>query len=139
MTPKLTDEQIIMALKYCTKDNGICNRNCPLWKNLTACVCARDCNISLMRMALVLINLLKEENREITRKFNSQQKVYSDLHHIIQSHAEELKTVKAEAYKEFAERLKEKKRIRCVGHGDYDYAVDVYDIDRVYDEMVNDE
>ena len=122
MTPeKLTDEQIIKDLPKILFGGHGC-RKCKFYSlggdercGVKGCIIARN--------ALDLINHLKADNE---RMINS-------------GYALDIRTVKTEAYKEFAERLKEKKRIRCVGHGDYDYAVDVYDIDRVYDEMVNDE
>lgn len=47
-----------------------------------------------------------------------------------------IETCKAEAIKEFAERLKEKKNAVCAGHGLTTYAVDEYDIDCILKEMV---
>ena len=57
------------------------------------------------------IERLREEKQEIKDNFDCQQTVYLDLSKIIKEQADELKTAKSEAIKEFAERLKDEMRL----------------------------
>jgi len=68
---------------------------------------SRD-NRELLDRAADYIETLEREYESLTEKFNCQQTVYADLSKIIKDQAEELKTAKAEAYKEVFERLGEK-------------------------------
>ena len=92
----MTSDEIKKALECCSEHEGCHN-----------CLCENECgDLSVVTTeALNYINKLEAEKKEITEKFNCQQKVYSDLHYIIQSHAEEIKTVKSEAFKELAEAI----------------------------------
>ena len=91
----MTSDRIKKALGHCEFDN--CS-GCPL-------AGIGECYNIAVKEALNYINKLESEVESITMKLNCQQKVYSDLHYIIQSHAEEIKTVKSEAIKEFAKKL----------------------------------
>lgn len=64
--------------------------------------------IDLINRQQTEIERLREEKQAITDNFNCQQTVYLDLSEIIKKQANELKTAKSEAIKEFAERLKSK-------------------------------
>nr|DAG32069.1 MAG TPA: hypothetical protein [Bacteriophage sp.] len=85
---KFTDEEIIKALEYCSEPCSDCDE-CPLY------YCAYCSSFGLHRYALYLINRQKAF-------IESQNELISKL-------ALVGKNAKAEAYKEFAERLKEKK------------------------------
>jgi predicted Zn-dependent peptidase len=54
------------------------------------------------------------------------------------TYADNIDKIKAEAIKEFAEKLKKKKNTVCAGHGITTYAVEEYDIDCLLKEMVGD-
>ena len=92
MSNKLTDKEIVKALECCPK-NIICGE-CPLCGK-------KDCMNKLYINALDLINRLQAENED-----------YKALYEGLKAeHIETIKAIKhckAEAYKEFAERLKEK-------------------------------
>jgi hypothetical protein len=67
---------------------------------------------SLLRYALDYINRLEKENEELKYKvkkwkenYECSQVIVGDFREIINKQAKELKTAKAEAYKEFAEEL----------------------------------
>ena len=87
----MTDSEIVKALECCIKGNCI-TKNCPL--EGTEDISSR-CEAKLMRSALDLINRLQTENEE-------KQKVIDNFKDIGKLYSE----IKAEAYKEFAERLK---------------------------------
>ncbi len=115
---KLTDSEIVKALECCTqgRDIKVC-WDCPLYVDLET---ARECCEKLNTNALDLINRLQAENEQLKREIESLEsiqeispeakhfvdtkanKVISLLNEVIKSQDQ----IKAEAYKEFAERLK---------------------------------
>ena len=94
MDKKLTDSEIVKALEVC--DNSFCE-DCKYHDKLFNC---RD---NLIRDALDLINRLQAENERLGITVNSYKKMYEDIQHL------EMKVdkIKAEAYKECIEKVKE--------------------------------
>ena len=90
----MTDEQIVEALKYCSKGETICFM-CPLYNKTDHCV------DMLAKNALDLIN---RQQAEIERL----EKIRKADNNLITSLNKCYETAKAEAYKEFTEKLKEK-------------------------------
>lgn len=89
MPDKLTDSEIVKALECCIGFDSCEERQCPMVKE-----CGKDID-SVYKYALDLINRLQAENERLKGA-----KV--KLHKLI---PKMIKTAKAEAYKEFAERL----------------------------------
>ena len=99
MPDKLTDKEIVKALECCNKNDC---RTCPYGKyNVTGWCCMPK----VRKDAIDLINRLQAENEELHKKYDDT--VLLDGNIVQQVH-ELLITAKAEAYKEFADRLKEK-------------------------------
>ena len=120
----MTDNEIIKALECCTQQAG-CN-GCPLLNSIQmkyrgGYACAEE----MRKCALDLINRLQAENERLNEKVD----FVGDLKNI-------RKQIKAEAYKEFAERLKEKAYTYSDITGYQSTVVDVNEIDGVYEEMV---
>ena len=113
MDKKPTDSEIVKALECCIIDH-LCN-NCPL-NNRRA-----DC-LKIEQYALDLINRLQKELD-----------IMSEEHLDI---LERLETAKAEAYKEFAERVKKGKQYSIERH---ENIVPVAVIDWIKKELVGDE
>ena len=120
---KFTDEEVIKALELCSKSLSIktCQK-CPFYLQ-TNCVSALKLNaIDLINRQKAEIEKLQEEFLLIFEKMESEYDA----------------KIKAEACKEFADKLKEKRwNAECrVG---YVQVVDVGDIDEVLKEMVGEE
>ena len=113
---KLTDNDIKKALECCSKK--IC-KQCP---NFSEDI---ECSEKLIILALDLINRLQAENEELKSAINGF-RGYEDK-------------IKAEAYKEFAERLKTEyaKGMNWFKKKE-SYYVDVGDIDNLLKELVGD-
>ena len=95
---KLTDSEIIKALSICSNENGICSE-CPYSDDYT------NCNTRIATDTLDLINRQKAENERLCMELD-EVIIAKDL---LFDEAEALiKKTKAEAVKEFAERLKKK-------------------------------
>jgi len=128
---KLTDEEIIKALECCSTPCCKCDE-CPLY-----CVGVNCSSFELHRYALDLINRQKTENDKLNGE------LISALSELSLTRAS-LNNAKAEAYKEFAERLKEEMRLEddcdyncqecCYECNDY-----VIAIDNLLKEMVGEE
>lgn len=89
---KLTDNEIVKALECCVGDNDGKNCfDCPLWE-------IDDCQERLLLDALGIINRLQVNNERLTTAHPK----------TIESIKKMRDKAKAEAYKEFAERLKKK-------------------------------
>lgn len=107
MPDKLTDKEIVKALEICSKYTDVRNcENCPLKPN---------CDVNVLEtLSLDLINRLQAENEKneniirladktiATQNANIDRLNYENLQMIAS-----IKHLKSEAYKEFAERLKE--------------------------------
>ena len=110
----MTDNEIIKALELCTSTG--CETACPMFDNGIGST--TECRFSMLAKALSIINRQKAE---------------------IESQREYLNVskIRAEAIKEFAERLKERKYLSSEwSHGEHPYVVEESDIDDVLDEMV---
>ena len=117
MDKKPTDNEIIKALECCSSGDSGCEKDCPLSKECDSPIKSGE---KIMQSALDLINRQKAEierlhkNIDVLRTVNKSQKGLVEMCE---------KTAKAEAYKEFAERLKEYREI--VGY-DRDLKCDIY-------------
>ena len=100
---QFTDEEIIKALELCNKpaDPEICE-NCPFCSDF-------KCLYILKANALKLINRQKAEIEKLENARKKQAQFLSEERGQKYELIDKLSQVKAEAYKEFAERLKEKK------------------------------
>ena len=128
---KYTDEEIIKALEYCNADRNECDK----------CVFQRECESNpfysaVAEHALELINRQKSEIEKLRAKVETRTQEKLALGRI---YTQKLKTVKYEtfyeAYKEFAERIRE-----CCDLNN-DLSTDAWlsviaDIDGVLKEMV---
>lgn len=158
----LTDEQVIKALECCVKDDegvrGSCNKNCPLFGSDV------DCTTFLRRIALDLINRkdkvnklsakeivdlkikLKEQQAEIERrraKCNLPKEGFFNVlcgalvyTKTLEEYNQFRRTIKVEAIKEFAERLKEHTTTARFEQGKYSYEIiTAQSIDNLVKEM----
>ena len=107
MPDKLTDSEIIKALECCSEENKC--RQCPYYnKGNFKCL-----NYKFFKDLLDLINRLQAENERLKKSLKEQGKrlaiergqKYEQIDIIIKL-KDQLITAKAEAYKEFADRLK---------------------------------
>ena len=120
----MTDNEIIKALGCCQhrSDVIICSSNCPLFEWCED----EDNDDNVCNLALDLINRLQAE--------------ISVKNKLLDIAEEKFKHIKAEAYKEFAERLKERKYLDDGwSHGEHPYVVEESDIDDVYEELVGED
>ena len=134
---KFTDEEIVKALECCAKSktNGDCAAlNCPCFK-YEMCIFVDD-DLGLQNCALDLINRQKAEladNERLNKKVDELSEVLSDTIKI------RYKEAKTEAYKEFAERLRETSELfYCIemGKSRYAVAVETSEIDNLLKEMI---
>ena len=123
---KLTDEEIIKALEYCNADRNECDK----------CVFQRECESNPFYSAVAehALDLINRQKAEIER-LKKEVSVTRDAYISIQDRYEHAKT---EAYKEFAERIRE-----CCAFND-DLSADTFlsvtaDIDCVLKEMTGEE
>jgi hypothetical protein len=113
---KFTDDEIIKALECCADEDAACS-DCPLGIDY-------DCRQRLCLCALETINHLNEENERITLEyagFKAGVNHFADISKMLYNEA------RAEAIREFAERLKAEVLL-----ADF-YSVD--DIDNLVKEM----
>ncbi len=130
----MTDKEIIKALECCSKNPLNC-RECG-YKGR----CNRiDCYDYLKRDAFDLINRQKVEIERLQKEVNLVSALFQDLQ-------ERTDEIKAEAYKEFAEKIKKsiKENVdeawhRDDGNGIYDAEYVLDDIDNLLKEMVGEE
>ena len=108
----MTDNEIIKALECCCKNNNC--EGCPLDYLTFSSQCASELAIK----SLDLITRLQAENERLS-------KITRPL----------IAEIKAEAYKEFAERLKEKSFQSFGNYGITRDVVEVCDIDNLVKEM----
>jgi hypothetical protein len=145
----MTDNEIVKALECCASGDDGCEKGCPLQGK---CISPIRGSEQIMQNALDLINRLQEENERLNFVRTKDQMRYQektsrqaetncalyDLHDKAIKEVKELevklKTAKSEAYKEFAERLKEK-----YGYYDWENKCIVYpedEIDNLLKELV---
>lgn len=115
---KFTDEEVIKAFKQCMSDAFLKCDGCP-YRGRRPCTLMKDDILELIKRQKAEL----EDLREI---------VYTDR-------TEAIKHLKAEAVKEFAERLKGKKTSICAGHGMSTDVVYIGHIDAVAKEMIGEE
>ena len=105
---KYTDEEIIKALECCAKSktNGDCvTLNCPCFKD-GMCIFVDD-DLGLQNYDLDLINRQKAEIENLEKQMDWLTGYNKNLMDANTALSEEILETKAEAYKEFAERIKE--------------------------------
>ena len=131
----MTDKEIIKAL-------GCCHITC----GCSECAyvdCPEDCVETMKLDALNLINRQKAEIERLREELASKGLKYSLLEREkaedISGFIDDLKLARAEAIKEFAERLKKEKYSVCAGHGMSECVVSVYDINNLVKEMVGEQ
>lgn len=122
----MTDNEIIKALKCCSKHHNTCVPYCPMD---SICDNVRDCLINLSKNTLDLIN---RQKAEIER--------YKGVIKILEN---DIEIAKEEAIKEFAKRLKNE-IINDTAYGSewrqyigyYDYTIKIGDIPEYIDGIV---
>lgn len=136
----MTDNEIIKALECCSKHHNTCGTCCPMD---SICNNVRDCLITLSKNALDLINRQNAEIERLEKKANTpfakftfdDNKLKEIVADAIGNIEFNLNSVKSEAIKEFAERLKE----NCYTYSDIcgyqSTVVDVNQIDNIVKEM----
>ena len=139
----MTDNEIIKALECCTDESYENCNECPYSTDTLSCE-----RLKLLEDSLDLINSLKAEIERLNsvndEKFNQwnilaekTKQHYADLYN------EAKDILKAEAVKEFAERLKNKIKIECNPYCkptyDYDTSISIlHYIDKLVEEMITD-
>lgn len=123
----MTDNEIKKALEICIMgDCEICSCRCGS---------VGDCRDALNKKSLDLINRLQAENERLRAECGNQSVLWSKHYGALFETAKE--TTKAEAYKEFANRLKEK-----YGYYDWENKCIVYpedEIDNLLKEKVGED
>ena len=129
---KLTDEEIIKALECCSEPFNEC-AGCPLYDDYPSC-------------EIHIIELINRQKAEIEKLKECPKCVYEYdgemTEYCIQGPCPNFKTfeqIKSEAYKEFAERLKEKSFKTIRNYGLTKDVVEVCDIDNLLKEMVGED
>ena len=122
MTDKLTDSEILKALECCNIFMVKHCVDCPLFERN-----AISCEKRLGKLTLDLINRLQEE----IERLKSMNQAKLDMIHDLRA---DLETAKAEAYKEFAKKLKHK----AINIGVNDSIVSTFAIDETLKELVGD-
>lgn len=118
----MTDNEIVEALKLCiTQDGSIPCYDCPCWNDDE-----QKCEGIDYTATLDLINRQKAEIKRLQKEVNLVSIQFQDLQ-------ERMNDIKAEAYKEFAERLKKEVLSDC----GYDI-LQSGTIDKVLNEMEGD-
>lgn len=144
---KFTDEEVIKALECCIKSDSVsaCMSGCPLYE-ANYCPCIDDAN-ALTTYALDLINRQKAEIAALTSAVDNSTKEFLKLHDTYQDQKAEIERfadigkmyseIKAEAIKEFAERLKsELEAMQRVSDGKVVFSVSVERIESVVKERL---
>ena len=143
----MEDKNIVKALECCLETSGVNCAKCPYCEN-----CVTDENTSLMMAdALDLINRQKEEierlkeenklliNNDVSNKYPNcvlveKGRIYTRT---LEDYDELIGDISAEAYKEFAERLKELKyQSSDWSHGEHPFVVEESDIDNTLYELI---
>lgn len=137
----MTDNEIKKALECYISTNGHELKRCPLDDTKKVGICMR-----LAEYSLDLINRLQAENERLKEKICIQHKIIDErgaevLRHdrCIRILHEKLKTAKAEAYKEFAEWLNEKRGAYVKYDGGIEIAVATFYIDDFLKEKVGED
>lgn len=121
---KLTDNEIVKALENCLENE--CNK-CPFNDSET-------CQIDLMKLLFDLINRLQAENERLKAKVNHYNYCYDNFVN------KPIRRIKAEAYKECIEKVKEtsnKTELVCSGAlVRTDYTITEKKLDNLLKELV---
>ena len=132
MPNKLTDSEIVKALEICGKGIMFSKHDCKKCPYYTELNCETKCK----QNALDLINRLKAENERLRKELNLVSILYQD-------EQERNSIIKAESYKEVAERLKNEiindTAYACdiTQHsGYYDYQIKIGDIPEYIDNIL---
>lgn len=123
---EFTDEEITKAVECCSEPCCVCDE-CPLY-----CVGVNCSSFELHRYALDLINRQKSEIERLNKKVEELSDVLSDTIRIRYAEA------KIEAYKEFAERLKQSTVTAVIGNEIYAVATSK-GVDNILKEMIGEE
>ena len=123
----MTDNETIKALQICSDDEADTCRDCPYSNDWTIC------NELLAKDALDLINRQQAEIERLNACVKTEDEVRAIAKETIQQY---ILTARAEAVKEFAERLKKKSQKRTSDI--YGERVYMQDIDILVKEMVGD-
>lgn len=128
----MTDEQIVEGLRCC--NNGLCEI-CPYHEDEFIA----DCREQNGNDALDLIRRQNAEIERLTELVN--ELAAGNVAWLADNHdlRVELKTAKADAIREFAERLKKRKyQSSDWSRGEHPYVVEESDIDEILEEMTED-
>lgn len=136
---KLTDEEIIEALDLCTQQNGsIPCYDCPCWNDDEQECKGIDysATLDLIKRQKSEIERLKSANDEKFRQWDMLAEKTKT--HYANLYNEAKDKLKAEAYKEFAERLKQSTVMAVMGNKIYAVATSK-GVDNLLKEMVGEE
>ena len=134
----MTEREIIKALECCKKAK--INQDCVVLK----CPFSTEygCNIGLENLRNEALDLINRQRAEIERlKCEMGKLLPKDCSYAVQMEvSNNLETkIRAEAIREFADRLKEMKYESIEwAHGEHPYVVEESDIDNLVEEMVGD-
>ena len=98
----MTDNEIVKALECCSVGTFACDEQCPCFHSKSK-LKVTSCRFELIGDALDLINRQKAEIERLKTDSKRLKKVQMQLDDLCKMH----RVIKAEAYKEFAEKLKE--------------------------------
>ena len=101
--PKMTDEQIIKALECCT-NNDDCGAGCPCFSEKQN-MCG-EYN-GLLKQSLDLINRQKSDIERLSKRIAGQKHSLFEQQSYTAKLQNELRTIKSEAIKEFADKITE--------------------------------
>lgn len=135
---KFTDEEVVKALEFCLQGDS-CFGCCPYDDGDDDCT---YCTSKLARDALDLINRQKAEIERLQDDRDGKIKSLAAAFNIAE--AEErveayIRSQKSEVIKEFAERLKKQATSICSGHGMSSDVVYVEYINKIAEEMMEEE
>jgi FtsZ-binding cell division protein ZapB len=102
MPDKLTDSEIVKALKCCILND--CSRNCPLYYTTLS---YRQCREATRKNALDLINRLQAENERLKEEKSKLENKIDEIYPLVMQLPNAMKQAKAEAYKECIEKAKD--------------------------------
>ena len=124
---EMTDNEIINGLRYCLQDNEDCFK-CPLYN--------KDLCPNSITKAKAYLDLINRQKAEIERlsNFVSEERCYEIAREMIPQF---VRQARAEAIKEFAERLKKKSQKRVSDH--YGERIFIQDIENLVKEMTGDQ
>lgn len=132
MPDKLTDNEIIKAFECCYNDKP-CS-DCPFYVDCN-CTTPKNDTEFLPKKIVEIINRLQAENERLKKETKKCKEHYKMACSERNEFLEQLETAKAEAYKEFVERLKESKPIEHKGTLYYE-TFTIREVDNLLKELV---